>query len=295
MLLCVPNFSEGRSERIVDVLGITLGSHARLLNTHFDGAHNRSVFTLSGEAPDLIAAALAGAKHAMELIDLRGYSGLHPHIGVLDVCPMVWIGEEAREAADAAALQVADGDRRARHPCLPLRRAGEHRRAPRALVVSPRRSGGAGAAGWPAASWFRTAAPRSRTRAPAPHWSDRGARSSPSTSSSTPRTPKSRAPSPRACASPAAGRRGCGRSGCPGTRAARRSRSTSTTRSQCRWPRSSSAPPASPPSTGRDRVEAELVGLAPEAALDGYPDDPPIRDFDPAQHVIERITGSSGR
>ena len=36
MLLSAPNFSEGRSERIVDAIGLTLGSHARLLNTHFD-------------------------------------------------------------------------------------------------------------------------------------------------------------------------------------------------------------------------------------------------------------------
>ena len=28
---CVPNFSEGRSERVLDALGATLGSHARLL------------------------------------------------------------------------------------------------------------------------------------------------------------------------------------------------------------------------------------------------------------------------
>ena len=35
-------------------------------------------------------------------------------------------------------------------------------------------------------------------------------------------------------------------------------------------------------------VEAELIGLIPEAALAGYPEDVPIRDFDPAFHVIER-------
>jgi len=33
------------------------------------------------------------------------------------------------------------------------------------------------------------------------------------------------------------------------------------------------------------------VGLAPQAALEGYPDDPPIRDLDPSQHVIERVLG----
>ncbi|MDP9189529.1 MAG: glutamate formiminotransferase, partial [Actinomycetota bacterium] len=44
---------------------------------------------------------------------------------------------------------------------------------------------------------------------------------------------------------------------------------------------------------GARPVAAELVGLAPQAALEGYPGDPPIRGFDPAQHVIERITGTA--
>ena len=35
-------------------------------------------------------------------------------------------------------------------------------------------------------------------------------------------------------------------------------------------------------------LEAELVGLVPEAALAGYPEDVPIRGFDPARHLIER-------
>jgi glutamate formiminotransferase len=39
---------------------------------------------------------------------------------------------------------------------------------------------------------------------------------------------------------------------------------------------------------GARLVSAEVVGLVPEAALNGLPDDPPLRDFDPARHVIER-------
>ena len=38
-------------------------------------------------------------------------------------------------------------------------------------------------------------------------------------------------------------------------------------------------------------IEAELVGLAPEAALEGYPEEPPIRGFDPRLHVIENLLG----
>ena len=35
-------------------------------------------------------------------------------------------------------------------------------------------------------------------------------------------------------------------------------------------------------------VAAEIVGLVPEAALAGFPDDLPIPGFDPAAGVIER-------
>jgi hypothetical protein len=38
-------------------------------------------------------------------------------------------------------------------------------------------------------------------------------------------------------------------------------------------------------------IEAELVGLVPEAAMEGYPDEPPIRDFDPKRDVIENVLG----
>ena len=38
-------------------------------------------------------------------------------------------------------------------------------------------------------------------------------------------------------------------------------------------------------------IEAELVGLVPEAALEGYPGEPPIRDFDPRRDVIENVLG----
>jgi hypothetical protein len=39
-------------------------------------------------------------------------------------------------------------------------------------------------------------------------------------------------------------------------------------------------------------AEAELVGLAPKAAFDGFPDDVPIRGFDPERHLIENALRS---
>jgi glutamate formiminotransferase len=34
-------------------------------------------------------------------------------------------------------------------------------------------------------------------------------------------------------------------------------------------------------------AEAELIGLAPRDAFDGFPDDVPIRGFDPERHILE--------
>ena len=36
---------------------------------------------------------------------------------------------------------------------------------------------------------------------------------------------------------------------------------------------------------------AELVGLAPRAALEGFPEDVPLPGFDPEAHVIENALG----
>ncbi len=39
---------------------------------------------------------------------------------------------------------------------------------------------------------------------------------------------------------------------------------------------------------GARPLEAELIGLAPTAALAGYPEDVALRGFDPERHLIER-------
>jgi glutamate formiminotransferase len=43
-----------------------------------------------------------------------------------------------------------------------------------------------------------------------------------------------------------------------------------------------------------DIAEAEIVGLAPRAALAGFPDGVPIRGFDPARQLLENALGSLG-
>ena len=107
MLESVPNFSEGRDEEVVEALEAALSRPARLLDVHVDPDHHRSVFTLVGEAPELIESLLAGIACARERIDLRRHEGAHPRIGAADVVPIVSITPDGMPAARETALALA--------------------------------------------------------------------------------------------------------------------------------------------------------------------------------------------
>jgi glutamate formiminotransferase len=87
----IPNVSEGRRadivERFANAIRNTLG--VRLLDYSSDASHNRSVFTLAGDAPSLKAATLALFEQAVAAIDLREHKGEHPRLGAVDVVPFV--------------------------------------------------------------------------------------------------------------------------------------------------------------------------------------------------------------
>jgi glutamate formiminotransferase len=106
-LEAVPNFSEGRDRATVEAIGEALSAHARLLDVHSDEDHNRSVYTLVGDAEELVAALLAGMACARERIDLRRHEGAHPRIGATDVVPIVPIRPGDAERARTAALELA--------------------------------------------------------------------------------------------------------------------------------------------------------------------------------------------
>ena len=89
-LECVPNVSERRDRERVRRLGEAVErAGATLVDVHSDVDHHRSVFTFLG-APSIVErAALALARLAVELIDLRRHTGAHPRIGAVDVIPFV--------------------------------------------------------------------------------------------------------------------------------------------------------------------------------------------------------------
>jgi glutamate formiminotransferase/glutamate formiminotransferase/formiminotetrahydrofolate cyclodeaminase len=105
-LLAVPNVSEGRDAAKIAAIGRAFD--ARLLDTHSDPDHNRTVFTLGGEPGALARALLAGAAQAIATIDLRSHEGVHPRVGAVDVAPIVYADVRERGAACAEALVLGD-------------------------------------------------------------------------------------------------------------------------------------------------------------------------------------------
>lgn len=113
-LLAVPNLSEGRERTAIEAIAATFaaGGHTRLLDLHADPDHHRAVLTLAGAPGTLAQALVAGVGDAVRRIDLLGRPpgerGEHPCVGAVDVLPVVYLGDAQRGAACAEALVVAD-------------------------------------------------------------------------------------------------------------------------------------------------------------------------------------------
>ncbi len=105
-LLAVPNVSEGRDAAVLDQIGRAFDG--RLLNVHADPDHHRSVFTLAGAPGELAQTVTRGVAKAIELVSIDGHDGIHPRVGAVDVAPIVYRCEEDRGAACAEALVLAD-------------------------------------------------------------------------------------------------------------------------------------------------------------------------------------------
>jgi glutamate formiminotransferase len=130
LVVCVPNFSEGRRPEVIDAICDALASveGARLVYRQADAEHHRLDTTIVGRPDAVRASALAGAARAVELIDMERHAGGHPRMGAADVIPFVPLRgismEEVVELArgfaqglsDALDLPVYLYDRAARSP-----------------------------------------------------------------------------------------------------------------------------------------------------------------------------------
>lgn len=316
-LLAAPNVSEGRNFARLELLEGSLGG-VTLLDRHTDLDHNRAVFTVAGE-PDPLGLALIGfARTAVTEIDMTTWQGIHPAIGAIDVCPVIWTREEDRERAAETALQAAiaisklevpvflygdlatAGDRRERAwfrkggvDRLWLRMSGgdpEEDGVPLKPDFGPERphptAGGCLVTARPPLVAFNLELETDDVEV---------AREIAAAIREKRETPESGDPVPGAGGQTAAGGEIATGGGLPGVRALGLSLSTGRAQVSTNVHDPVSLPLARVVEAVKEQaaarnttvVEAELVGLLPEAAIAGYPKDVPIRDFDPRYHVIE--------
>ena len=108
LIECVPNFSEGRDAAVVERIRSAIASvpAVALLDQTLDPDHNRSVFTFVGEPDPVVEAVSQAARVAVEQIDLRQHTGVHPRIGALDVVPLVPLEGASSEICIALAHRL---------------------------------------------------------------------------------------------------------------------------------------------------------------------------------------------
>ena len=106
---CIPNFSEGRDEAVLQAL-VEVASGVpgvMLLDWSADASHNRSVFTLAGNPDAVVEGAFALCQKASQLIDLRKHTGEHPRMGATDVIPLVPLRDMTMEDCVVLSKQLA--------------------------------------------------------------------------------------------------------------------------------------------------------------------------------------------
>jgi glutamate formiminotransferase/formiminotetrahydrofolate cyclodeaminase len=111
---CVPNFSEGRNEKVINTITDAIKSVAgvSLLDVDPGFSTNRTVVTFVGEPDAAVEAAFHAIAVAAQLIDMRKHKGEHPRMGATDVCPFVPVSgvtmEECAQLAEKLAKRVGE-------------------------------------------------------------------------------------------------------------------------------------------------------------------------------------------
>jgi glutamate formiminotransferase len=336
VLLAVPNVSEGRdgpridaiaraftgagrvtsadTGTVADVGTATVAGGTRLLDVHSDADHHRSVFTLAGYPGTLASSLLSGAAAAVKTINVgigrdSAEIGRHPHVGAIDVVPVVYLDQHSRGVACAEALVVAEeiGERLGVPVFIYGELSGGRTRA------ALRRGGVSGLAARIASGELHPdfGPPRLHPTAGATLVAARPPLVAFNLELAAPATV-------REAAAIAARIREGGPDGLPGLRAIGVELTGTDELTGGVEPRDGAgltggAGPGDAVAQVSMNVErplelslaavvlavsrhapvvrAELVGLAPRAALEGFPADLPMPGFDPARHVIENALG----
>lgn len=144
---CVPNFSEGRDQQVIDAISAAISGTAgcSLLDVDPGASTNRTVYTFVGSPAAVVDGALNAAQRAFSLIDMSKHSGEHPRTGALDVCPFIPVqnvsmddcvhcadvfGQKLAEMLHVPVYLYGEAARRDTRRSLPSVRAGEYEALP---------------------------------------------------------------------------------------------------------------------------------------------------------------------
>ncbi len=111
---CVPNFSEGQNKEIIEAIANAIKNTdgVTLLDVDPGFSTNRTVYTFVGDEKSVVEGALAAARVAYKLIDMKKQKGEHPRMGAMDVCPFVPVAnvtmEECVECAKEFGRRAAE-------------------------------------------------------------------------------------------------------------------------------------------------------------------------------------------
>lgn len=88
---CVPNFSCGRDEKIIESLVASVRNTRGCTVVDVDPGKstNRTVLTFFGDEKSVIDGAFNLCASALEMIDMSTHTGEHPRMGAVDVCPFI--------------------------------------------------------------------------------------------------------------------------------------------------------------------------------------------------------------
>lgn len=111
LIECIPNFSEGREQSIIDAIAQSIESVPGVKILHIDMGYdaNRTVITFVGSPEASKEAAYRSILTATHNIDMRKHHGAHPRIGAVDVYPFVPL--QAVSMQEAIDISVAIGRR----------------------------------------------------------------------------------------------------------------------------------------------------------------------------------------
>lgn len=109
LIECVPNFSEGRNQAVIEQIAevIRQSEGVKLLNIDPGKATNRTVMTFVGTPEEVVEAAFRAIQKASEVIDMRQHQGEHPRFGATDVCPLVPVSNISMEETVKYARRLA--------------------------------------------------------------------------------------------------------------------------------------------------------------------------------------------